>query len=91
MLRHANEDVDDVRPNRNDAPTCRRPREPDSAAAGGVVRRPCHDRAQSAWLRGSAMTDVAVEQRVLKLSVVLSGVLGGLAVTLGLLSGSMSR
>jgi hypothetical protein len=29
------------------------------------------------------MTDVAVEQRVLKLSVVLSGVLGGKAVTLG--------
>jgi predicted Co/Zn/Cd cation transporter (cation efflux family) len=36
------------------------------------------------------MTDAAVEQRVLKLSILLSGVLGGLAVALGLMSGSMS-
>lgn len=36
------------------------------------------------------MTDAAAEQRVLKLSVVLSGVLGVLAVAVGLLSGSMS-
>lgn len=36
------------------------------------------------------MTDAATEQRVLKLSIVLSGVLGGFAVVLGLVSGSMS-
>ena len=36
------------------------------------------------------MTDAATEQRVLKLSIVLSAVLGGFAVALGLLSGSMS-
>lgn len=36
------------------------------------------------------MTDAATEQRVLKLSIVISGVLGGFAVLLGLLSGSMS-
>ncbi len=36
------------------------------------------------------MTDAALEQRVLKLSIVISGVLGGFAVVLGLLSGSMS-
>ena len=36
------------------------------------------------------MTDAAIEQRVLKLSIVISGVLGGFAVLLGLLSGSMS-
>jgi cation diffusion facilitator family transporter len=36
------------------------------------------------------MTDAATEQRVLKLSILISGVLGGFAVLLGLLSGSMS-
>ncbi len=36
------------------------------------------------------MTNAATEQRVLKLSVLLTAVLGGFAVALGLLSGSMS-
>jgi cation diffusion facilitator family transporter len=36
------------------------------------------------------MTDAATEQRVLRLSIVLSGALGGFAVVLGLISGSMS-
>ncbi len=36
------------------------------------------------------MTDAVIEQRVLRLSIVLSAVLGGFAVLLGLISGSMS-